>query len=129
MRRFLVFLVTLCAFCISINAQTDTTMAVYHQPRFKLYKTENIYILIKLDTATGALWQVQYGMNNSSSAMESPIDDTSLILADTPLRAGRFELYPTNNMYTFILLDTEKGYSYQVQWNTNPENKFRIRIF
>lgn len=155
MRRFLVFLVALCAISVSAKTQTDTTqrkktdapilspkdslflqyadfmaeMAVYQQPRFKLYKTENIYNLIKLDTATGALWQVQYKMNKSSEAMVVPINDNSLLWDDTNLRAGRYELYPTNNMYTFILLDTELGNTYQVQWSTNPKERFRVRIY
>ena len=155
MRRVLVLLVALCAISLSVEAQTDTTqikkaeapilspkdslylqyadfmatMATYQQPRYKLYKTENIYNLIKLDTATGRLWQVQYGMNQSAERMEVAIDDTSLLWDETNLRAGRFELYPTNNTYTFILLDTEGGQSYQVQWNTNPDKRFRIRIY
>lgn len=103
--------------------------ASYSVPRFKLYKTENIYNLIKLDTATGALWQVQYGMNNSSDAMEVPIDEYSLLSYDEGPIPGRYELYPTNNMYTFILLDTRKGYTYQVQWSTNPKQRFRMRIY
>lgn len=155
MRRFLVLLVAFCAISLSAKAQMDTTqlkkaeapvlspkdslylqyadfmaeMAAYQQPRFKLYKTENIYNLIKLDTATGALWQVQYEMNKSSDAMEVPINASSLLWDDTHLRAGRYELYPTNNMYTFILLDTEMGYTYQVQWSTDPNKRFRMRIF
>ena len=155
MKRFLVLLVALCAISLSAKAQTDTTqlkktdvpmlsskdslylqyadflaqMAAYQQPRYKLYKTDNIYNFIKLDTATGRLWQVQYGMNKSADRMEVVIDDTSLLWDDTDLRAGRYELYPTNNTYTFILLDTERGYSYQVQWNTDPEKRFRIRIY
>lgn len=98
-------------------------------PRYKLYKTENIYNLIKLDTATGELWQVQYGMNKNSNRMEVVIDETSLLWDFEEPVAGRYELYPTNNVYTFILLDTVKGYAYQVQWNTDPDRRFRIRIY
>lgn len=155
MKRFLILLVALCAISLSAKAQTDTTqvmkidapilspkdslflqyadflaeMAAYQQPRYKLYKTDNIYNLIQLDTATGKLWQVQYGMNKSAERMVAVIDDTSLVWDETNLRAGRFELYPTNNTYTFILLDTERGYTYQVQWNTDPDKRFRIRIY
>lgn len=99
------------------------------QPRFKMYKTENTYNLIKLDTATGALWQVQYGMNSTSKRMEYKIDDTSLLYKWETPRPGRFELYPTNNMSTFILLDTERGWTYQVQWHVNSDQRFRIAIY
>lgn len=97
-------------------------------PRYKLYKTQNIYTLIELDTATGALWQVQYGMNNSSSKMKVALDDSSLLFSwETPY-PGRFELYPTENVYTFILVDQVEGYTYQVQWSTNPQQRFRSYI-
>lgn len=97
-------------------------------PRYKLYKTENIYNLIMLDTATGQVWQVQYGMNDAAEAMAVPIDKEPLI-QETQSRNGRFELYPTKNTYTFILLDTKYGFPYQVQWNTDPQKRFRTRIY
>lgn len=101
----------------------------YSIPRFKLYKTENLYNLILLDTATGRLWQVQYGMNNNSTRMTVPIDTYSLVWRESEIRPGRFELYPTNNMYTFIMVDNEFGTTYQVQWSTSPESRFRTRIY
>lgn len=97
-------------------------------PRYKLYKTDNVYNLILLDTAAGRLWQVQYGMNEKSNRMIVPIDDNSLLWSFESPVAGRFELYPTNNMYTFILVDTQIGRIYQVQWSTNSDQKFRIPI-
>ena len=103
--------------------------STYTHPRYKLYGTENIYNLIKLDTATGALWQVQFEMNRDSDAMTAVIDETSLLWSDEEPRAGRFELYPTKNMYTFILLDTELGRTYQVQWSTKAKERFRMRIY
>ena len=151
MKYLLTIVIALCSICISLNAQTDTTKTInilsakdsvylnsfetiakktsYSTPRYKLYKTENVYNLIKLDTATGKLWQVQYEMNKSSDAMVVPINDDSLLYEYEELRAGRYELYPTNNMYTFILLDTELGLTYQVQWSTNPKQRFRSIIF
>jgi len=64
------------------------------------------------------MFAVVFGMNSSSAAMEVAIDNTCLSVFSYP---GRYELYPTKNMYTFILLDTEEGYTYQVQWNTDPK--------
>ena len=43
-------------------------------------------------------------------------------------KAGRFTLYPTQNMYTFILLDKISGHTYQVQWALNEEERFVIPI-
>ena len=97
-------------------------------PRFKIYKTENTYNLIKLDTATGQTWQVQYRLGDTES-MTVVIDDSSLLWYSEPEIAGRFELYPTNNMYQFILIDTQTGRTWQIQWNTAPSKRFRERIY
>ena len=96
-------------------------------PRFKLFKTDNIYNLIKLDTATGRTWQIQY-RTNSTDSMTVPIDDTSLLWNYEIEKSGRFDLYPTSNMYTFILMDTETGRTWQVQWSTEASRRFRERI-
>ena len=57
--------------------------------------------------------------------MEVAIDDRAL----SPVREnGRYELYPTQNIYTFILLDTKFGRTYQVQWNTDPKKRFVEQI-
>ena len=151
MKRLFCLFVVFCLFDFASFAQKDTLstdlmlspkdslyievmgciaeQSSYTHPRFKLYGTENIYNLIKLDTATGALWQVQFEMNRDSDAMTAVIDDTSLLWSDEEPRAGRFELYPTKNMYTFILLDTELGRTYQVQWSTKAKERFRMRIY
>ena len=97
-------------------------------PRYKMFKTDNTYNLIKLDTATGRLWVVQYGMNDVKT-MTCTIDDYSLLWNWEEERAGRFDLYPTNNMYNFILLDTETGKTWQVQWHTTDSKMFRRRIY
>lgn len=98
-------------------------------PRFKLYKTENTYNLIKLDTATGRVWQVQYRMGTTDS-MVIAIDDDSLLWSWEDEIPGRYELYPTQNINTFILLDTKKGYTYQVQWSTKGSDyRFRERLY
>lgn len=97
-------------------------------PRFKIYKTENTYNLIKLDTATGQTWQVQYRLGDTES-MTVVIDDSSLLWYSEPEIAGRFELYPTNNMFQFILIDTQTGRTWQIQWNTTPSKRFRERIY
>lgn len=97
-------------------------------PRYKMYKTQNINILLKLDTATGKVWIVQYSTGKYDS-LTLPIDDTSLLYSWETIQAGRFELYSTQNIYNFILLDTQKGYTYQVQWHTEDDKRFRVRIY
>lgn len=98
------------------------------KPRYKIYPTENTYISIKLDTATGRVWMVQIGLGDTD-AMTVAIDDTSLLWDSEEIRGGRFELYPTKNMYNFILIDTQYGYTYQVQWHTETNKRLRERIY
>ena len=56
-------------------------------PRYKMFITDNTYNLIKLDTATGRVWLVQYGMNDVI-AMTYAIDDYSLLWSYEEERAG-----------------------------------------
>ena len=41
---------------------------------------------------------------------------------------GRFTLYPTKNMYNFILLDQVNGKTWQIQWSIDEENRMIIPI-
>ena len=119
-----------------VDSPTDDPMtmeymdAIYNQmvaanPRFKMYQTKHDYILLKLDTATGQVWMVQFGMGDKSSRRQVVVDDTSPLDGTEPEINGRFELYPTNNMYNFILIDNFVGTTYQVQWHTESNKRFR----
>ena len=41
---------------------------------------------------------------------------------------GRFTLYATDNMWTFILLDQIDGDTWQVQWSLEEDKRFIIPI-
>ena len=41
---------------------------------------------------------------------------------------GRFELYKTQNMYNFILLDTLEGGVWQVQWSIEKDKRMALPI-
>lgn len=99
------------------------------EPAFKLYPTENIWTFLKLNTATGQIWQVQYSVNSDSPRMESVLDDDVRIYSWDDVICGRFELVPTKNMYNFILLDNIKGKCWQVQWSIDRDNRFVLPIF
>lgn len=95
--------------------------------RYKMYQTENIYNLLKLDTKTGRLWQVQWNLNGGNEG--------SLIINDDDLTygfgygSGSFELYPTKNMYQFILLNKTDGRTWHVQWGMEEGKRWIRRIF
>ncbi len=107
--------------------------AIYRQvessnPRYKMYKTTHDYILLKLDTATGRVWMVQIGMGDKSTRKEIAVDDSSPLNETDIAINGRFELYPTNNSYNFVMIDTHVGTTYQVQWHTESNKRFRKDI-
>lgn len=89
-------------------------------PRYKMYQTDNIYNLLKLDTRTGKVWQVQYRISKAESSVVS-INWGGVVLESNGWD-GRFELYPTKNIHTFIMLDTGTGDTYQVQWSTTGDD-------
>ena len=92
---------------------------------FKLYPTENMWTFIKLDTRNGKMWQVQYSVKGEDYRFEVPLNTTALYDGTA---AGRFELYPTQNIYNFILLDRAEGSTWQVQWSSDPESQAVIPI-
>ena len=59
---------------------------------------------------------------------------TSYAIADAPFSEPtqdptvRYRLFPTQNMYNFILLDQIDGYTYQVQWHGDEENRGVVPI-
>lgn len=93
--------------------------------RYKMYPTENIYNLLKLDTATGRIEQVQWSLKDSEE-MTVTINASYLSYAG---KIGTFELYPTKNMYQFILLDTTNGRTWHVQWGTEKKKRWIQRIY
>lgn len=78
------------------------------QSRYKIYKTDNLYNLLKLNTQTGQIEQIQWNLDSDYEGTVVVND------VDLSLYASCFELYPTNNMYQFILLDKTYGRTWHV---------------
>ena len=92
-----------------------------------MFSTQNVNILLKLDTKRGRIWMVQYRMKDQA-AMEITIDNFAAV-SEKDGWNGRFEMYPTNNMYNFLMIDTETGQVYQVQWSTEYSKRFVEKIY
>lgn len=162
MKRFLTLFVSIFALIISAQAQSEKTDSLTVAPppsyqlkqlhtsseqlekvvatgvaegltsnkdklneRFKMYPTENMWNFLKLDTCTGRVWQVQFVINGENR-MQNQFIYTMLDWGenwDEMDNVGRFELYPTQNMYNFLLLDKKLGRVWQIQWSTNPDNR------
>ena len=103
------------------NISTDSTVV------YRLFATRNMYTFIKLNTRNGQMWQVQWG-TESKYRYETTLSDISRVTKDEE-RNGRFFLYPTTNIYNFILLDQIDGRAWQVQWSTNVNERAVLFIY
>ena len=123
----------------SLLSQIDTLLMINNQllehleinsslkGRYKLYQTENIYTLLQLDTKTGMIEQVQWSLdsdNDGSVSINS--DDLTYGLG---YGSGSFELYPTKNMYQFILINKTTGQKWHVQWGMESSKRWIRRIY
>ena len=105
---------TACAQSNSTGAKAGKQTEVL-VPGFKLFPTTNMWIFLKLDTSQGLVRMVQYSMEEKSR-LEAPINYLPLASGEDAI-PGRFNLYATQNMWTFILLDELDGRTWQVQWS------------
>ena len=94
---------------------------------YRLFPTTNIWTFLKLNTEVGRIWQVQYAINNDANRFETYLNLIPLATGSQK-KPGRFTLYPTQNMWTFILLDTINGSTWQVQWSQDADNRGIIPI-
>ena len=70
---------------------------------YKLFPTQNMWTFIKLNTRNGQMWQVQYD-TKGDNRIETFLNLSPLVSKEKEIN-GRFTLYPTQNIYNFILLD------------------------
>lgn len=93
---------------------------------FKLYQTQNMWTFIKLNTRTGQMWKVQFNTEDDKR-FETYLNLTPLVPKEKE-QNGRFNLYATQNIYAFILLDEIDGKTWQVQWSIKPEGRLVLPI-
>jgi hypothetical protein len=103
---------------------------------YKLYQTDNIHNQLRLNTATGEVYQIQ------NDGQKFLVHEATTPNNEKP---NRYALYKTENMWTYILLDKFSGKLWQCQygvkgieyissWVINPNdlassqsNKFTIQ--
>lgn len=123
MKRIPLLLIALLLFAIPLLAQetipepTQRTDAPY-----RMFRSQNIHVLLKLDTRTGQVWQIQWGGDKDRFTQSINVK----ALAEGG-RAGRFTLCPTLNIYTFVMIDQEDGRTWQVQWGEDGK-RFIVAI-
>lgn len=102
------------------NISTDSAVV------YRLFATRNMYTFIKLNTRNGQMWQVQWGTERKYQ-YETLLSDISRVNKEEE-RNGRFFLFPTTNIYNFLLLDQIDGRVWQVQWSTKANERMVDRI-
>jgi hypothetical protein len=123
MKKFIFILFAMLLTANIAKGQVDKSAAIQDSTHvYQLYPTENMWAFIKLDTSSGQIWQVHFAINDDSSRSEEILSMTRLAVG-SEAKAGRFALYPTKNMFNFILLDKKDGRTWQVQWSFDYMNR------
>jgi len=123
----LINLMTITTFAQTASEAPTQIISTDSAVVYRLFSTRNMYNFIKLNTRTGQMWQVQWGMDRKYR-FESILSDIYLVTKDEE-KNGRFFLYPTTNIYNFILLDQINGRTWQVQWAMKEKERMVIRIY
>ena len=93
--------------------------------------------MLKLDSDTGEVWQVKISIetgeevatkidfisNKTDSTFEKVTDFSDIMKNFRVAQNGRFELFPTDNIHEFLMVDTILGTTYQVQWHDQQEKR------
>lgn len=120
-------LVSITAFAQSASEAPTQNISTDSNVVYRIFSTRNMYTFIKLNTRNGQMWQVQWG-TESKYRFQTTLSDISRVDEDQE-KNGRFFLYPTTNMYNFILLDQLDGRAWQVQWSLEADGRMVIPIY
>lgn len=121
----ILFSMTLMAQSSGINTQ-NTVASPDSNVNFRLYQTSNRWTFLKLDTRNGVISHVQYSLDGNR--LQYSLNNTPLV-DETDAKPGRFFMYPTENIYNFILLDQVNGRVWQVQWSIDEEDRGIWRVW
>ncbi|QDH77869.1 hypothetical protein FKX85_01930 [Echinicola soli] len=120
--------VIVCAQSAITKNQTENNQQPAENSVYQLFPTQNIWTFLKLNTRNGNIWQVHFSISEDGSQGELPVNTLSLVSEERQVN-GRFTLYPTENIYNFLLLDQIDGQIYQVQWSTEEDKRGLVDVF
>jgi hypothetical protein len=73
------------------------------------------------------MWQVHFSIADDKNTGEIILNSLSLVDKEEDIN-GRFTLYPTENMYNFLLLDQISGIVVQVQWSLDAKKRGLVSV-
>ncbi len=121
-------LLTMTSFAQSTSETPIQNISTDSAVTYRLFSTRNMFTFIKLNTRNGQMSQVQWSNKGSEYRYEATLSNVSLVNKEEE-KNGRFFLYPTTNIYNFILLDQLDGRTWQVQWAAEEKDRVVIRIY
>jgi hypothetical protein len=113
--------------CTQKQDEKSNVLKGFSYTVYEIYPTTNMWNFIELNSRNGKMWLVQYSIDKDENRFVSPLNNEALVSSVEEVN-GRFKLQPTQNIYTFILLDQINGKTWQVQWSFKEENRFVIPI-
>lgn len=110
--------------------------------RTVLSDTKQAYTLVEVEEDWNSrieerlkVWEEEYNSKPDSivsaemKAYWKPYTLKETIERERISQNGRFKLYPTDNMYNFIMVDVIDGRTWQVQWNIDYDKRLCIPIY
>jgi hypothetical protein len=111
----------------TIPTSTIQQKQVSENAIYQLFPTKNYWTFIKLDTRNGKMWQVQFSVSDDNNTGELVLNSLPLVSEEKEVK-GRFTLYPTENMYNFLLLDQIDGTVVQAQWSMDAKKRGIVSV-
>lgn len=127
-RKIVIGIILICVSAFAFSSEDYDISNISQNPEatFRLFPTNNMWTFLQLNTITGQIKQLHFD-TSGDSRLKLIVNDENLA-KNLPNLKGRFTLYPTQNMYNFILLDQDNGRTWQVQWSFEKENRMILPI-
>jgi hypothetical protein len=103
----------------SIKFDTDPPQRL--DARFRLFKTDNLWNFLLLDTRLGLLYQIQYSVDTKKGSRGIFVLNDEPLVDPKDAKDARFTLYRTENMWNFLLLDQDDGRTWQCQFTVGDK--------
>ena len=122
MKRFIVLVTICCLSFAAIYAEDDVKVVIptNKSTNYALYPVIT-GVVLRLDTRDGTILAVV----PSNPKKNRVLNAEPLALDKTP---GRFELYPTDSSWVWLLFDTETGDMWQLRWGDKKNKLSKIHV-
>ena len=122
MKRFIVLVTICCLSFAAIYAEDDVKVVIptNKSTNYALYPVIT-GVVLRLDTRDGTILAVV----PSNPKKNRVLNVEPLALDKTP---GRFELYPTDSSWVWLLFDTETGKMWNLKWSDKSNQLSKVPI-